>query len=126
MRRRAKPSSVPWRATQGTPRRTTCSAPRCTSNRSLALLHRQEYQQSIAQQPQDVEALLRLAILAERQKQPQQALTAYRAIVAQQPDNIEAQYRLAVLYDTQGDTKQAMSAYARVLTLQPTHAEAVL
>jgi hypothetical protein len=34
--------------------------------------------------------LLRLGILAERQKQPQEALTAYQAIVAQQPDNVEA------------------------------------
>lgn len=79
----------------------------------------QIYQKILDRQPQCLDALYGLGVLANQMNQVEKAEELFKQILAIQPNLTKAWMSLGNLYQTQGQLSQAVEAYQKALLLQP-------
>lgn len=81
-----------------------------------------KYLEAIAQRPHEKDALLGLAVIAQRKKQTQRALDYYQQVLSEDPNNITAATALFALSE-QADPASAESRLRQLLELKPSAPE---
>lgn len=84
----------------------------------------QLFQNLLATQPNDAEALHWLGIIAKQQGDSQQAITLIRQALAFKADYAEAYYNLGFILQETGDVSEAMSCFKKTISYKPDFAEA--
>ncbi len=82
------------------------------------------YRQVLREQPDNVDALHLLGIIAHQTGRSDDAAVLIRKAVAVKPDYAEAHYHLGLALEGQGKLADAVAAYRRVLELKPDNAHA--
>jgi protein O-GlcNAc transferase len=82
------------------------------------------YSQILAQQPQHVDALHFMGLIAQQTGQPQAAVDLIRRAIALRPDNAEAQSNLGNALRAAGQSRQAIDACRAAIALNPNFADA--
>ena len=86
----------------------------------------EKYQGLVAQNPQNVDALVGLANLYLEKGQLEQAIPLLQKIIALDPTNLEWQFNLAKLYELSGKTDQAEAIYDQLLAKNPQQFQALV
>lgn len=74
--------------------------------------------------PQHVDALLFLGVIANQLGKPEQTIECFRKVIAVKPDHFETCKNLGFLYRGQGKLDEAIECYRKALLLKPDDAEA--
>ena len=81
------------------------------------------YEQVLQRQPQQLEALSVLGMLAYRRGELGQAYRYYQQLVTLQPNNADVHNNLGIILKKQGEIDQAITYYQRALTIKPNSPE---
>ncbi len=84
----------------------------------------QRYRQILAHQPDQVDALYLLGVVAYQTGQAEAAIAQYRQAIALNPDHAEARCNLGVALRQQGEVEAAIAEYQRAIALKPNYVEA--
>lgn len=98
-----------------------CNAER-TGNRWAAI---QEFRRSVQFDPENPEALFRLAYALDLVGEEEEALAMYERCVEQQPAHVNALINLAICYEDRGMYRRAEKCLRQVLETVPNHARAL-
>ena len=82
------------------------------------------YRQILQVQPDQVNAIHLLGVIAHRMGKPDEAIACYRRTVELKPDFAEAHYNLGNVLRQQAKLDEALACYRRTLELKPDFAEA--
>lgn len=82
------------------------------------------YERILGVQPDNVDALSLLGLIARQTGRHQQAIALIRRAIAQKPDNAGLHLDLGVALHESGDPRAAIRAYERALAIAPGHADA--
>ena len=82
------------------------------------------YKAVLADDPEDSEAMFRLAYLVDRQGDDDRAIELYEQCTAESPAHVNALLNLAVLYEDAERYEEALSCLNRVLADHPNHTRA--
>lgn len=82
------------------------------------------YRQVLREQPDNVDALHLLGVIAHQTGRPDEAAGLMRQAVAVKPDYAEAHYHLGLALAAQGELREAAAAYRRSIELKPDNAHA--
>jgi tetratricopeptide (TPR) repeat protein len=85
-----------------------------------------QYENILARDPNNVDALVNLAKLYLEQQQPDKAMPVLEKIVQQRPESLEWQFILAQLYENKDETQKAEAVYDRILAQQDNNIEALV
>jgi tetratricopeptide (TPR) repeat protein len=77
------------------------------------------YEEAVRLRPDYADALYNLAVLKEREKDPEAAVAYYLKAREADPEYSDAYYNLGVLYQSQGRSEDAREAYREALRIMP-------
>ncbi len=84
---------------------------------------RQELQELIAEDPSDLDAQLRMALIHGEQKEYAQAIDLLNGILKARPAELKVRDYLGYIYEESKDTQKAIETYAFNVQLEPTYFE---
>lgn len=84
---------------------------------------RQELQELIAEDPSDLDAQLRMALIHGEQKEYAQAIDLLNGILKARPAELKVRDYLGYIYEESKDTQKALETYAFNVQLEPTYFE---